>query len=139
MSLVGRIRIIPRKLLEDERGWFLKVIEGSEKGLPPYTGEVYLTMALPGQTRGSHYHKIAQEWFTVVQGSAIALLRDMETGEDLELNFSASEPVTLYVPPGIAHTFRNLSRPPEPMILVAYSDRPYDPADTVLYTNPQMP
>lgn len=132
MSLLDRIQLIPRKLLADERGWFLKVIEGTEAGLPPHTGEVYLTMALPGQSRGGHYHNKAQEWFTVVQGSAVAWLRDMATGESQEFKLIASEPLTLYVPPGIAHTFQNVIRPAEPMILVAYSDRPYDLADTIL-------
>jgi dTDP-4-dehydrorhamnose 3,5-epimerase-like enzyme len=136
LSLLDRIQFIQRKLLADERGWFLKVIEGNEENLPPYMGEVYLTMALPGQTRGGHYHRKAQEWFTVVQGSAIALLWDMATGESQEFSLSASEPLTIYVPPGIAHFFQNLGRPAEPMILVAYSDRPYDPADTILLSKP---
>lgn len=44
MTLRDKIQIIPRRLLVDDRGWFLKVITGKENGLPPYTGEVYLTM-----------------------------------------------------------------------------------------------
>jgi dTDP-4-dehydrorhamnose 3,5-epimerase-like enzyme len=131
VSLQNLIRLIPRKLLVDDRGWFLKVIEGTETGLPPFTGEVYLTMALPGQTRGGHYHKRANEWFTVVQGAAIVLLRNIETDEEMELKLNASEPLTLYVPPGIAHTFQNLRNATEPMILVAYSDQLYDPTDTI--------
>ena len=96
-------------------------------------------MALPGQTRGGHYHRRAHEWFTVVQGAASVSLRYMETGEEMEFNFTAFEPVTLYIPPGIAHTFRNSRNSSEPMILVAYSDQQYDPTDTILYAIPQMP
>ena len=32
MMLIDKIKIIPRRLLFDDRGWFLKVITGKEEG-----------------------------------------------------------------------------------------------------------
>lgn len=44
MSQIDKVRIIPRRLILDERGWFLKAITGTEEDIPSHTGEVYLTM-----------------------------------------------------------------------------------------------
>lgn len=129
---LDHVQIIPRRLISDERGWFLKVIDGKEPSLPAATGEIYLTYALPGQARGSHYHKIASEWFTVVLGEARLVLADPETGDRQEIRLSASMPQTVFVPAGIGHVFINPPDAPEPMLLVAYADTLYDPADTIM-------
>ncbi|MEQ9483878.1 polysaccharide biosynthesis C-terminal domain-containing protein [Coleofasciculus sp. F4-SAH-05] len=134
MNKLDKVNLIPRTLRSDDRGWFLKVIDGKEQGLPHHTGEVYLTLAVPGQNRGGHYHVKAHEWFTVVQGSALVSLADTSTHEQREMTLTATEPVTLVVPPGIAHIFRNPPDSHEPMLLVAYSDELYDPADTIPYS-----
>ena len=52
MSQIDKVQIINRRLIEDERGWFLKAITGTEEGIPNHTGEVYLTMGKPGQAKG---------------------------------------------------------------------------------------
>ena len=62
-TLIERATIINRRLIADERGWFLKAITGTEEGIPSHTGEVYLTMGKPGQAKGGHYHPEAVEWF----------------------------------------------------------------------------
>ena len=131
MSLMEKVRLIPRVLKADTRGWFLKVIDGSEEGLPNMTGEVYLTLARPGQVRGNHYHLLANEWFTVVQGTAQMILADTITGERVEMVFTGSSPATLFVPARIAHAFKNPENSTDPMLLVAYSDQLYDPGDTI--------
>ena len=52
MSQIDKVQIINRRLIADERGWFLKAITGTEEGIPNHTGEVYLTMGKPGQAKG---------------------------------------------------------------------------------------
>lgn len=133
MSLEEKIRLIPRELKSDERGWFLKVITGHEDNLPAQTGEVYLTLAYPGQVRGNHFHLRANEWFTVIQGTAVAVVVDPTTGERLQWLLEGRDPVTLYVPAGVAHAFRNPKGAKSAMLLIAYADQPYDPGDTVPY------
>ena len=54
MSNINKVRIISRRLIKDERGWFLKAITGTEDEIPSHTGEVYLTMGTPGQIKGGH-------------------------------------------------------------------------------------
>ena len=129
--LKKRIIIISRKLIKDERGWFLKVIDGKEDCLPQYTGEVYFTSATPGQSKGSHYHAIAKEWFTLIKGKAILELEDVRSFEKMKIELDAENPVTVFIPPFIAHTLVNNFD--NDFILCAYTDKLYDPKDTISY------
>ncbi|HVU13443.1 MAG TPA: WxcM-like domain-containing protein [Phototrophicaceae bacterium] len=131
MSKLDEVQIIPRDLKADPRGWLLKVLTGTEDHLGSEIGEIYLTLAQPGQARGNHYHRKTQEWFTVVQGSATLILGDPESGARRELHLSADTPVTVYVPSGVSHVFVNAADATTPMLLVAYADQRYQPDDTI--------
>lgn len=131
MSLVDAIRFIPRRLISDERGWFLKVIDGHEEGIPPHTGEVYLTLAHPGQARGNHYHPATAEWFTVIDGQALLQVADPLTGARAEWWLDGTRPQTVFMPCGLAHVFVNPKQAERPFLLLAYAANRYDPADTV--------
>lgn len=130
-NLKNKIRIIKRTLIEDQRGWFLKAITGTEEGIPSCTGEVYLTMATPGQSKGGHYHPEASEWFTLVAGEAILKLEDIFTNEKYTLSLKFSEPTTVFVPNNVAHIFVNEND--KDFILLAYTDKLYNPKDTIAY------
>lgn len=129
--LQDKIVIIDRRLIQDDRGWFLKVITGKEEHIPQHTGEVYLTMGKPGQMKGGHYHPMAIEWFTIIQGAATLRLEDIETKERMEVKLSFEDAKTVFVPCNVAHAFYNESM--EDFILLAYTDRYYDPSDTIAY------
>ena len=131
MSQIDKVRIIPRRLIADDRGWFLKAITGKEEDIPSHTGEVYLTMGKPGQAKGGHYHPEAVEWFTIIEGRAILKLEDMETHErrDIEMPFEKAQ--TVFIPNGVAHIVVNTSD--KNFILLAYTDKLYDPADTIAF------
>ena len=131
MSLIDNMRFIPRRLIADERGWFLKVIDGKEEGLPAHTGEIYLTHAVPGQARGNHYHPRTAEWFTMLTGAAQLIVEDRFTGERREFALSAIEPQTVYMPAELSHVFVNPADATEPFLLLAYAENLYDPADTI--------
>lgn len=132
MSQIDKVQIINRRLISDERGWFLKAITGKEDGIPDHTGEVYLTMGKPGQAKGGHFHPEAVEWFTIIQGSAILKLEDMETHERRDIEMSLSKSITVFIPNNVAHVVVNNSD--SDFILLAYTDKLYDPKDTIAYT-----
>ena len=132
MSQIDKVKVIPRRLLKDERGWFLKAITGTEENIPDHTGEVYLTMGKPGQAKGGHYHPEAVEWFTIVQGSAILKLEDMETHERRDIPMSLAKAITVFIPNQVAHVVVNDSN--EDFILLAYTDKLYNPKDTISHT-----
>ena len=131
MSQIDKIQIINRRLISDERGWFLKAITGLEEGLPSHTGEVYLTMGKPGQAKGGHYHPEAVEWFTLIEGSAVLKLEDVETHETREIEMSLESAITVFIPNNVAHIVVNNSD--KDFILLAYTDKLYEPADTISY------
>ena len=131
MKLEDQIKIIPRKLIKDDRGWFLKAITGTEEHIPSHTGEIYFTCATPGQIKASHYHEVAQEWFTLITGRVILKLQDINTLEKVDIEMNADNPVTVYVPAFVAHTLVNSFD--TDFILCAYTDVLFDPKDTIAY------
>lgn len=131
MALKDKIRVIPRKLIKDDRGWFYKAITGTEEDIPDHTGEVYLTYGKPGYVRGGHYHPLAKEWFTVIEGKAILKLVDIKTKEELEIQMQLCDAISVYVPNNIAHGF--VSDGDCDFIVLAYTDRLYDSSDTIKY------
>ena len=131
MSQIQKVQIIPRRLIKDDRGWFLKAITGTEENIPSHTGEVYLTMGKSGQAKGGHYHPEAVEWFTIIEGSAILKLEDMETHERRDIDMSLDKAITVFIPNNVAHVVVNNSD--NDFILLAYTDKLYDPADTIPY------
>ncbi|MCM1108584.1 MAG: WxcM-like domain-containing protein [Clostridium sp.] len=132
MSQIDKVKIIPRRLIADDRGWFLKAITGTEENIPRHTGEVYLTMGKPGQAKGGHYHPEAVEWFTIIEGNAILKLEDMETHEHRCIELSLEKAITVFIPSNVAHVVINNSD--RDFILLAYTDKLYDPQDTIPYT-----
>lgn len=132
MSQIDKVQIIHRRLISDDRGWFLKAITGTEEGIPPHTGEVYLTMGKPGQAKGGHYHPEAVEWFTIIEGSAVLKLEDMVTHEHRDIEMSLNKAITVFIPNNVAHIVVNNSD--KEFILLAYTDKLYDPDDTIAYT-----
>lgn len=131
MSQIDKVRVIPRRLIQDERGWFLKAITGTEEDIPPHTGEVYLTMGRPGQAKGGHYHPEAVEWFTLIAGNATLKLEDIETNERRDIAMSLNDAITVFIPRKVAHIVVNNSD--EDFILLAYTDKLYAPQDTIAY------
>lgn len=131
MSQIEKVQIINRRLIADERGWFLKAITGTEDGIPNHTGEVYLTMGKPGQAKGGHYHPNAVEWFTIIEGAAILKLEDMETHEIRDIEMSLEKAITVFIPNKVAHIVINNSD--RDFILLAYTDKHYDPVDTIVH------
>ncbi|MFW6273108.1 MAG: WxcM-like domain-containing protein, partial [bacterium] len=123
MSL-EEIHQIPRKVIEDKRGWFCKIIDGKENKNPNNV-EVYLTSAKPGESKGGHYHKIANEWFTLVKGKAKLHLLDIHNNKYKTIDLSDGDKKTIFVPPFIAHEFENSGN--NDFILVAYTDTEYCP------------
>ena len=132
MTQIDKVHIIRRTLIADDRGWFLKAITGKEDGIPTHTGEIYLTMGKSGQAKGGHYHPEAVEWFTLIKGNAILKLEDIITRERMNIEMSLEKAITVFIPNNVAHIVENTGD--EDFILLAYTDKLYDPKDTIPYT-----
>lgn len=131
MTLTERIQVIPRKKLVNDTGWFLKTMTGSENDLPSAFGECYVSSGLPGKSRAGHYHNLATEWFTLLEGRCELKLVDIDTGEKTTIQLDADKPETIVVPPRVAHLFDNNGS--ITFILSVYSSERFDPSDTILF------
>jgi dTDP-4-dehydrorhamnose 3,5-epimerase-like enzyme len=131
VNLEERVYTIHRSLKFDDRGWFLKFITGTEKNMPSHTGEVYITMGKPGQSKGGHYHHKAIEWFTVIEGTAVLNLEDIHTHEQMKIEMSLEKSITVFIPNNVAHSIVNNGN--KDFILLAYTDMQYDTKDTIPY------
>ncbi|MEO6837743.1 MAG: WxcM-like domain-containing protein [Ginsengibacter sp.] len=129
-NLNKRIYSIKRNLIDDTRGWFLKIINGNEAD-NPFGCEVYVTSAKPHESKGGHYHLQAREWFTLIKGDALLTIIDTNTNERSEISLSGSNPETIFIPPGIAHNFFNVGNCD--FILIVYTDVKYFLSDTIAF------
>lgn len=129
--LKDKIYIISRKKIEDNRGWFIKPLDGNEPNLSLRIGEVYVTVAAPKQSKGGDYSLKTNKWFTLVKGNAILLLEDIETKERMSIQLESRYPKTIFVPCKIANIIQNNGE--DDCILVVYADKQYDMNDIIPY------
>lgn len=86
----------------DPRGAFSEMLKTRDAGQFSYFN------ALPGVTRGGHYHHTKTEKFLIVHGEALFRFRHMLTGEVHEVRTSAAAPVVVETVPGWTHDVTNV-------------------------------
>nr|CDF66390.1 UDP-2-acetamido-2,6-dideoxy-beta-L-talose-4-dehydrogenase [Yersinia similis] len=86
----------------DARGKFAEVLKTPEQG------QISFFTALPGVTRGGHYHHSKNEKFVVLSGTACFAFRNIITNEFKEEIISSDEPRVVETIPGWAHNIKNI-------------------------------
>lgn len=86
----------------DDRGDFVEILK------TPDCGQFSYFTALPGVTRGGHYHHTKTEKFLVISGTARFGFRHMLTGEKYEFVTGGDNPVVVETVPGWAHDITNI-------------------------------
>lgn len=86
----------------DARGVFSEMLKTRT------SGQFSFFTALPGVTRGGHYHHSKTEKFLIVHGAACFRFRHMLTGETFEIHTSAERPEVVETIPGWAHDVTNV-------------------------------
>ena len=66
-----------------------------------------MAVAPPGKVRGNHYHNRKIEWFFVPMGTALLLLKDLETEKEEEVIMGEDHLKTVKITPGIVHAIKN--------------------------------
>lgn len=109
----------------DPRGAFSEMLKTRSAGQFSYFN------ALPGVTRGGHYHHTKTEKFLVVHGRARFRFRNILTDERHELETSAEAPVVVETIPGWSHDITNIGD--EVMVSLLWANELFDRArpDTV--------
>lgn len=113
--------------LDDNRGWFLKALQAQHLGGRPF-GEVYLSVGRPGETRANHFHRRTTEWFCPLAGRGLLYLFDVESERRAALRFDAAAPISVRVPPGVAHSL--VADTDAELAVLAVADVAYDPQET---------
>jgi dTDP-4-dehydrorhamnose 3,5-epimerase-like enzyme len=127
MNRLSGVETILQSHINDKRDSLLKIMHGAEPGLPDNMGEIDLVRGYPGQSRANHWHEVATEWFTLISDTAALEPIDVETAASMTFTLNAVDPVTVKVPPMVAHSFVNNGN--EDFVLIAYTDERCAPAD----------
>lgn len=110
---------------EDHRGSFTEMLR------TPDCGQVSFFTALPGRTRGGHYHHSKVEKFVVVHGEATFRFRHVLSGASHVVRTSARHPEVVESIPGWAHDVTNVGD--DVMVAVVWASERFnrDRPDTV--------
>lgn len=115
----------------DERGELVVFLKNSNlvKKQKKFGQIYFVSFEKKGIVRGNHYHKEWREWFGVVTGRLLVILKDIKTGEikKMILNADTKQYKRLEIGPNIAHAFKNLSSRAS---LLNYTDKEWSPNDT---------
>lgn len=111
---------------EDARGIFVEMLKTHD------SGQFSFFSALPGVTRGGHYHHIKTEKFLVVKGVAQFRFRHIASGALHELSVSAERPEVVETIPGWSHDITNIGQ--DEMLVMLWANEVFDPLhpDTVI-------
>lgn len=97
----------------DERGWLAEIFRKDELPLPAMG---YLTMTMPGVTRGPHEHVKQQDMFLFPGGFVIFLWDGRPNsptyGKRMKIKTIAGAYLLVIVPPGVVHAYRNIANNP---------------------------
>jgi UDP-2-acetamido-2,6-beta-L-arabino-hexul-4-ose reductase len=103
----------------DHRGSFTEVLR------TPAAGQISFLTAVPGATRGSHYHHSKIEKFVVVSGSARFRFRCLATGRQHQVNADSRHPVVVESIPGWIHDVTNTGG--DELVVLVWANEVFDP------------
>ena len=102
----------------DERGNFVEIVKSNTHG------QVSFFTALPGVTRGGHYHHTKCEKFLVIKGEARFGFRHILTDEFFEIKSNCREPKIIETIPGWSHDIKNIGD--EELIVILWANENFD-------------
>jgi len=118
---------------KDQRGSFVEIIRREDlEGSSMEFGQVALTTANKGETKGKHFHKRKTEWFCIIDGIAKFRFVDKETGKEEGLTVDGKNLKLVKVLPNIWHSIENVGN--ENLSVIIYIDEPFYPEDSDTYS-----
>ena len=102
----------------DERGVFVEMLKTQD------SGQFSFFTALPGVTRGGHYHHTKTEKFLVIKGAARFRFRHVVTNERHEVFTSGDKPQVVDTVPGWTHDVTNVGE--DAMVVMLWANEIFD-------------
>lgn len=101
----------------DRRGWVSEIYSGRDD---LKIRNIHCGTIEPDCVRGNHVHEDTREWISFNGAPVTVRWRagDQEKSRTLE------HPFRVYLPPGVAHAFRNAGS--DPLFFAAYTNSPYE-------------
>lgn len=103
---------------DDERGSFVEMVKTKD------SGQISFFSAVPGATRGGHYHHTKTEKFLIVKGTALFRFRHRLNDETHEIKASGNTPTIVESVPGWSHDLTNIGQ--DEMLVILWSSEIYD-------------
>lgn len=110
----------------DARGMLVEIIRPEDIGYKKF-GQITLTTARPGHTKGNHFHARKTEWYCVIKGKGLLSLVDNNTNKRTEIMMSDKNMMIVKIPPNYFHFIKNIGR--TEMYLLVYCDESFDTKD----------
>jgi len=112
----------------DARGVFVEMLKTQD------SGQFSFFTALPGVTRGGHYHHSKTEKFLVVKGKACFRFRHIVTGEFHEIFTYGDTPEIVETTPGWTHDITNVGT--DELIVMLWANEIFDRSHPDTYARP---
>jgi dTDP-4-dehydrorhamnose 3,5-epimerase len=148
-DLIDGVEIEPLQVYPDDRGFFTELARLG-KGLAAKMVpddirkiQISLTLTYPGTIKAIHYHSEQTDLWAPVSGMVQVFLCDLrrrsKTFGAINTIFAGRfQPWEILIPPGVGHGYKALGI--EPIQLVYFTDRHYNPADELRlpYNHPDL-
>ncbi|PYU05438.1 MAG: dTDP-4-dehydrorhamnose 3,5-epimerase [Acidobacteria bacterium] len=137
-DLIDSVQIEPLQVYPDDRGFFTELARLG-KGLATKMVpddlrkiQISLTLTYPGTIKAIHYHSEQTDLWAPISGMVQVFLYDLRrkspTFGAINTIFAGRfQPWEILIPPGVGHGYKALGV--EPIQLVYFTDRHYNPAD----------
>lgn len=102
----------------DDRGWLVELFRSDELDKAPRPAMSYASFTYPGVVRGPHEHRVQTDWFCFLGPSTFSLYlwdnrqRSVTYGERVVIDCPADRAVSVVVPPGVVHAYKNIGTEP---------------------------
>ncbi len=137
-DLIEGVLIEPLQIYPDDRGYFCELArlgKGLASKMVPddqRSVQVSFTLTYPGTIKAIHYHSEQTDLWAPVSGMVQVFLYDLRRSSStfgaINTIFAGRfQPWEILIPPGVAHGYKALGV--EPIQLVYFTDRHYNPAD----------
>src|SRR5258706_2766799 len=148
-ELIAGVQIEPLQVYPDDRGYFTELARLGKglaaKMVPDDVCKIQMsfTLTYPGTIKAIHYHSEQTDLWAPVSGMVQVFLYDLrlhsKTFGAINTIFAGRfQPWEILIPPGVAHGYKALGV--EPIQLVYFTDRHYNPADELRlpYNHPDI-
>jgi dTDP-4-dehydrorhamnose 3,5-epimerase len=115
---IDQVVLRPLKVFKDWRGWLVELFRQDELVQERWPVMTYVSQTLPGVTRGPHEHVDQTDGFAFMGPSDFKLfLWDTRSDSPTEgrrtvVVIGESNPVAVWIPPGVVHAYRNIGTIP---------------------------